>query len=110
LKKKIDVEIDEDKLIYSSSNNKSKITDDMPKDDIFEKFRTLRFEISNREGVPAYIVFSDKTLLEFAQKLPQNKSEALNVNGVGEVKYERYGLEFIKLCCDIKDDIMRKIF
>ncbi|PHS56273.1 MAG: DNA helicase RecQ [Sulfurimonas sp.] len=104
LKKKISVDIDEEKLVFLPKNKS--ISDDVPKDEVFERFRTLRFEISCREKVPAYIVFSDKTLLEFASKLPQNKTEALDVNGVGEVKYERYGQEFVDLCKEIKDDIM----
>ncbi len=70
---------------------------------IFEQFRELRHEISLREKVPAYIVFSDKTLVEFSNKLPLTKDEALDINGVGEVKFERYGTEFLILC-----DIIRK--
>jgi len=105
LKKKLDVEIDEDKLKVQERKSK-KVYDDAPKDEVFEKFRELRFEISNKANVPAYIVFSDKTLVEFAQTLPQNKEEMLDVNGVGEVKYERYGEEFLELCIKIKNGIM----
>ena len=35
-------------------------------DEVFEKFRVLRFEIASKNEIPAYIVFSDKTLMEFA--------------------------------------------
>jgi len=42
------------------------------------------------------MVFSDATLLEMANEKPQTKSEMLNVSGVGEVKWERYGEQFIK--------------
>ena len=71
-------------------------------DVIFEKFRALRAEIAAKDEVPAYIVFSDKTLVDFIDKLPQTKDEILGVNGVGEVKYERYGEEFLALCREIK--------
>lgn len=65
---------------------------------IFEQLRTLRTEIAKRSGVPPYVVFSDKTLQDMAVKLPQNKSEMLQVGGVGDVKFERYGEEFLMLC------------
>ena len=104
LKKALHVEIDENKLIVKEKKSK-KVYEDAPKDELFERFRTLRFEISSRENVPAYIVFSDKTLLEFSQALPQNKDEVLDINGVGEVKYERYGEEFLKLSQEIKNEI-----
>lgn len=103
LKKDIDVDIDEDKLNIKERKSK-KVYDNTPKNELFEKFRELRFVISSRENVPAYIVFSDKTLVEFSIVLPQSKEEMLDINGVGEVKYERYGEEFLKLSQDIKND------
>ncbi len=42
-------------------------------------------------GVPAYIVFSDATLLAMAASTPQNEAELLNVSGVGPTKLETYG-------------------
>lgn len=65
---------------------------------IFEKLRVLRTHIAKRAGVPPYVVFSDKTLQDMAVKLPKNKDEMLQVGGVGEVKFERYGEEFLELC------------
>ncbi len=100
LQKKALIEIDEHKMnIKTKSNKKEKSTP--VNDDVFERFRTLRLEIATKNEIPAYIVFSDKTLIEFSQKLPQNKEEILDVNGVGEVKYERYGEEFLALCKEI---------
>jgi len=68
---------------------------------VFEKLRGLRTEIAKRAGVPPYVVFSDKTLQDMAVKLPQNKAEMLQVGGVGDVKYERYGEEFLALCSSL---------
>lgn len=68
---------------------------------IFEQLRTLRTKIAKRGGVPPYVVFSDKTLQDMAVKLPQNKSEMLQVGGVGDVKFERYGEEFLMLCASL---------
>ncbi len=63
----------------------------------FERLRALRSEIAKRAGVPPYVVFSDKTLKEMADKMPQTKEEMLEVSGVGEVKFERYGEDFLAL-------------
>jgi ATP-dependent DNA helicase RecQ len=70
---------------------------------IFEQLRGLRSSIAKTNGVPPYVVFSDKTLQEMAQRLPQNKSEMLQVGGIGDVKFERYGKEFLALCGSIKE-------
>ena len=64
----------------------------------FEALRELRAKIAKEENIPAYIVFSDKTLYEMAQRVPKTKEEMLAVNGVGEVKFERYGEAFLKAC------------
>ncbi|ARU49161.1 ATP-dependent DNA helicase RecQ [Sulfurospirillum diekertiae] len=65
---------------------------------IFEKLRALRSEIAKENGIPPYVVFSDKTLKEMAEKLPHDKESMLDISGVGEVKFERYGEAFLELC------------
>lgn len=63
--------------------------------DLFEKLRTLRLEIAREEAMPPYIIFNDKTLIQMCLLLPQSKREMLNVSGVGEAKYDKYGERFI---------------
>ena len=65
--------------------------------EVFEQLRALRGEIAKEESKPAYIIFGDKTLKEMAKSLPKNKEEMLHVSGVGEVKFERYGEQFLEL-------------
>jgi len=65
--------------------------------ELFETLRALRYEIAQEHGVPPYIVFGDKTLKEMAATRPQTKEEMLEISGVGEVKYERYGTPFLLL-------------
>jgi len=67
----------------------------------FERLRTLRSEIAKVNGIPPYVVFSDKTLKEMAEKLPHDKEAMLEVSGVGEVKFERYGEAFLALCTEL---------
>ena len=63
--------------------------------EVYNKLRELRTQIATKKGIPPYIVFSDKTLKDLSKKQPQNKQEMLGVHGVGEVKFERYGKDFL---------------
>ncbi len=62
---------------------------------MFERLRALRLEIAREEGVPPYIVFSDKTLAHMCIVRPRNEEEMLSVSGVGAYKYEKYGEQFL---------------
>lgn len=62
---------------------------------LFEKLRALQLEIAKKEKVPPYIVFSDKTLVHMCQLKPRSREDMLQVSGVGEAKYEKYGERFL---------------
>ncbi|MCH1981145.1 DNA helicase RecQ [Ruminococcus sp. OA3] len=64
---------------------------------LFEALRGLRKQISQDEHVPPYMVFSDKTLVQMSILRPVDKDEMLQVSGVGEFKFEKYGEQFLKL-------------
>ena len=64
--------------------------------ELFDALRGVRTEIAREEAVPPYIVFSDKTLVDMCVKVPFTKEEMLNVQGVGENKFEKYGLRFLE--------------
>ncbi len=63
--------------------------------DLFEKLREVRFQLAKEEGMPPYIIASDKTLADMCVKLPFCKEEMLEVSGVGENKYQKYGEAFL---------------
>ncbi len=65
--------------------------------EVYDQLRDLRTKIASQKGIPPYIVFSDKTLKDLSSKQPQNKEEMLDIHGIGEVKFERYGKEFLEL-------------
>jgi ATP-dependent DNA helicase RecQ len=65
--------------------------------ELFELLRSLRRHIAESRGVPAYVVFSDATLLDMAARRPTSESELLSVSGVGPKKLESYGEAFLKL-------------
>ena len=58
---------------------------------LFEKLRQKRRELADEQGVPPFMVFSDRTLHEMAQSKPQTQRDFLLVNGVGQRKLEQYG-------------------
>jgi ATP-dependent DNA helicase RecQ len=65
--------------------------------DLFEILRGKRKELADRAGVPPYVIFSDRTLVEMATYFPQSPDSLLKMNGVGAVKLERYGKIFLDL-------------
>ena len=85
----------------SKSARKQRISDILTTNglQLFDRLREKRLEIAREEAVPPYIVFSDKTLLDMCIKVPLSAQEMLEVTGVGENKYERYGEKFIS-CID----------
>ena len=76
--------------------NKSKATGNYSSE-IFENLRKLRRQIADTEKLPAYIVFSDATLKDMAEKLPSTRQQMLDVSGVGQIKLEKYGKRFLDL-------------
>jgi ATP-dependent DNA helicase RecQ len=67
------------------------------KEELFERLRNIRREISLEENIPPYMIFNDKSLKEMSSKYPVNKYMMLNIKGVGENKYEKYGERFIDI-------------
>ena len=61
---------------------------------LFDLLKELRFNMAKEAGIPPYIIFGDGTLREMSSKYPQSKEEFLEVSGVGEVKYNKYGSAF----------------
>ncbi|MDR1839347.1 MAG: HRDC domain-containing protein, partial [Treponema sp.] len=66
-------------------------------EDLLDKLRKLRKEIAVRDAVPAYIVFSDASLRDMCRKKPALLAQFSGVNGVGQVKLEKYGETFTAL-------------
>ena len=64
--------------------------------ELFDRLRALRAAIARRQGVPAYVVFSDRTLRELALTWPQTPAEFRAVAGVGDVKAAKYGQAFLE--------------
>uniref|UniRef100_UPI0026340CB9 HRDC domain-containing protein n=1 Tax=uncultured Clostridium sp. TaxID=59620 RepID=UPI0026340CB9 len=64
--------------------------------ELFNKLRNWRRETAIREGVKPYIIFSDATLIELCNKLPKTQEELLEIRGMGEKKFNKYGEEILE--------------
>ncbi len=64
--------------------------------ELFEILRVLRKEIADDLNLPAFAVFSDKTLAELAYYLPMELTDLYHISGFGKVKIESYGNRFIE--------------
>ncbi len=62
---------------------------------LFERLRTLRRQLADERGVPAYIIFSDVSLREMARSYPTNANEFRRVPGVGEQKLKDFAELFL---------------
>jgi ATP-dependent DNA helicase RecQ len=62
---------------------------------LFERLRTLRRQLADERGVPAYIIFSDVSLREMARNYPTNSTEFRRIPGVGEQKLKDFGEAFL---------------
>ena len=66
--------------------------DDAP---VLSALKAKRRALAENAGVPAYIIFTDKTLVEMAQRRPVNLDEMSQINGVGTKKLEKFGTIFL---------------
>jgi len=64
---------------------------------LFEALRAWRAGLAREQGVPAYVILHDKTLLELAAQRPASLSELLGVPGIGQAKAERYGEALLRM-------------
>jgi ATP-dependent DNA helicase RecQ len=64
---------------------------------LFALLRQKRKDLADQAGVPPYVIFSDKTLVEMATYYPQSMRSLLNISGVGQVKQRQYGEAFLEV-------------
>ena len=65
--------------------------------ELMKKLKELRFKLAQEKRVPAFVVFSDATLVDMCHRMPTNDTEFLEVSGVGKMKLEAYGQEFLEV-------------
>ena len=68
--------------------------------ELLDSLKALRKRLADREGVPAYIIFTDASLRDMCRKLPEDEDEFLGISGVGRKKCELYGKAFLEAIND----------
>ncbi|HEX4158444.1 MAG TPA: DNA helicase RecQ [Rhizomicrobium sp.] len=64
-------------------------------DSLLAALKSLRLRIARERAVPAYLIFSDRTLNEMAARRPRNLEQMAQVNGVGSTKLNEFGVMFL---------------
>ncbi|MEM6324829.1 MAG: DNA helicase RecQ [Pseudomonadota bacterium] len=62
---------------------------------LLSALKAQRRALADAARVPAYVIFPDRTLIEMAQKRPQNLDEMMKISGIGAKKLDRYGSIFL---------------
>ncbi len=90
---------DPDKAKTKRKERKSKTLTELPEEDmhLWHALRKLRKSLADDANVPPYVIFSDATLKDMIMKRPNSGEEMLCVNGVGDVKLEKFGDAFLQV-------------
>ena len=67
---------------------------------LYAALKSLRAELAQKEGVPAFVIFSNATLEDMAHRCPRTEKEFMAVSGVGQYKASRYAEEFLAMISD----------
>lgn len=65
---------------------------------LYERLRDWRAGQARKQGAPAYVVFTDATLMAIAEDVPANRQELAVISGVGAMKLDKYGAAVLSLC------------
>jgi len=79
------------------SAKKAKISVDPIDMPLWLKLKACRKQLADEHNVPAFVVFSDATLLEMLSQHPTNKQQMLAISGIGLTKFDRFGMEFLQV-------------
>ncbi len=71
--------------------------------DLFGELKQVRTAFAREENVPPYVIFSDATLIEMATYLPQTEDEMRKISGIGDLKLQKYGADFLEVIVDYCD-------
>ena len=63
--------------------------------ELLDRLKALRTDLAQRQGVPPFVIFADKTLRAMAAAMPADRAELLEVEGVGNFKADKYGEAFL---------------
>lgn len=101
LPKSRDVLFGRERLVMKKVENSEKVVKthrpEVPvNSDLLDALKVLRKGIASKKSVPAYVIFTDATLIDMCKKCPETPDEMLEVSGVGRTKLEKFGKEFLE--------------
>jgi ATP-dependent DNA helicase RecQ len=64
---------------------------------LLEKLKRLRLDLAHARGVPPYVIFHDRTLMELAERQPVSRAAFAQIHGVGEAKLQNFAEPFLDL-------------
>jgi ATP-dependent DNA helicase RecQ len=82
-------------MVRRTARPAPRVKEALPTGGLFDRLREVRSDLARKRRVPAYIIFSDRTLRDIAEKMPRNEGEMLCIHGVGEAKLHSYGGAFL---------------
>lgn len=88
------------KKLKAKKDKKTKIVTIITNDsdqNLFILLKAKRLDLAKAQNVPPYVIFHDKTLIEFASQKPSNNESMNQIIGVGQKKMEKYGKEFLDI-------------
>lgn len=102
LPKSRDVLFGRERLVMKKVENSEKVVKthrpEVPVNaDLLDALKALRKSIASQKSVPAYVIFTDATLIDMCKKCPETPDEMLEVSGVGRTKLEKFGKEFLEV-------------
>lgn len=102
LPKSRDVLFGRERLVMKKVENSEKVVKthrpEVPVNaDLLDALKALRKGIASKKSVPAYVIFTDATLIDMCKKCPETPDEMLEVSGVGRTKLEKFGKEFLEV-------------
>lgn len=101
LPKSRDVLFGRERLVMKKVENSEKVVKthrpEVPvNSDLLDALKALRKGIASKKSVPAYVIFTDATLIDMCKKCPETPDEMLEVSGVGRTKFEKFGKQFLE--------------
>lgn len=101
LPKSRDVLFGRERLVMKKVENSEKVVKthrpEVPvNSDLLDALKALRKGIASKKSVPAYVIFTDATLIDMCKKCPETPDEMLEISGVGRTKLEKFGKQFLE--------------
>lgn len=101
LPKNRDVLFGRERLVMKKVENSEKVVKthrpEVPvNSELLDALKALRKGIASKKSVPAYVIFTDATLIDMCKKCPETPDEMLEVSGVGRTKLEKFGKQFLE--------------